>query len=70
MSNITKLNQLLKNQSIKTDSIEAVQLLDYADNISRIENVTAVVSDLRRGTSRIFPGKFGIIFLTSSLLNI
>lgn len=61
MSNLTKLNQLLKNQSIKADSIEATQMLDYADNISRIENVTAVVSDLRRGTSRIFPGKFGII---------
>lgn len=61
MSNLTKLNQLLKNQSIKADSIEATQLLDYADNISRIENVTAVVSDLRRGTSRIFPGKFGIL---------
>lgn len=61
MSNLTKLNQLLKNQSIKADPIEAVQLLEYADNISRIENVTAVVSDLRRGTSRIFPGKFGIV---------
>ena len=61
MSNRTKLDQLLKNQSIKTDSIEATQLLDYADNISRIENVTAVVSDLKRGTSRIFPGKFGFV---------
>lgn len=61
MSNLTKLNQLLKSQPIKADSIEAVQLLDYADNISRIENVTAVVSDLRRGTSRIFPGKFGLV---------
>lgn len=61
MSNLTKLNQLLKSQPIKADSIEAAQLLDYADNISRIENVTAVVSDLRRGTSRIFPGKFGIV---------
>lgn len=61
MSNLTKLNQLLKNQSIEDDPLEAVQLLDYAENISKIENVTAVVSDLRRGTSRIFPGKFGIV---------
>lgn len=61
MSNLHKLNQLLKSQSIKADSIEAAQLLDYAENISRIENVTAVVSDLRRGVSRIFPGKFGIV---------
>lgn len=61
MSNLTKLNQLLKSQPIKADSIEASKLLDYADNISRIENVTAVVSDLRRGTSRILPGKFGVV---------
>ena len=61
MSNLPKLNQLLKSQSIKADSIEATQLLDYAEYISRIENVTAVVSDLRRGTSQIFPGKFGIV---------
>lgn len=61
MSNLTKLNQLLKSQTVKADSIETVQLLDYAENISRIENVTAVVSDLRRGSSRIFPGKFGIV---------
>lgn len=61
MSNLTKLNRLLKSQSVKADPIDATQLLDYAANISRIENVTAVVSDLRRDTSRIFPGKFGIV---------
>lgn len=61
MSCIRKLNQLLKNQSFDADTIESSQLLDYARNISRIENVTVVVSDLRRGTSRIFPGKFGIV---------
>lgn len=60
MGNLTKLDQLLKNQSIKADSIETAQLLDYAEYISRIENVIAVVSDLKRGTSRIFPGKFGL----------
>lgn len=37
MSNLTKLNQLLKSQPIKADSIEAAQLLDYAKNISRME---------------------------------
>lgn len=61
MSCLRKLNQLLKNQSFDADTIESSQLLDYARNISRIENVTVVVSDLRRGTSRIFPGKFGIV---------
>ncbi len=60
MGNLTKLDQLLKNQSIKADSIETAQLLDYAEYISRTENVIAVVSDLKRGTSRIFPGKFGL----------
>jgi len=56
-----KLDKLLKSQPVKADPIETVKLLDYAENISRIENVTAVLSDLRRGTSRIFPGKFGIV---------
>ena len=36
MSNLTKLDQLLKSQPIRTDSIESTQLLDYADNISRM----------------------------------
>lgn len=61
MSSLRKLNQLLKNQPFNADTIKSAQLLDYAKNISRIENVTVVVSDLRRGISRIFPGKFGIV---------
>lgn len=61
MSNLPELNQLLKSQSVKADSIEAAQMPDYAEGMSRIENVTAVVSDLRRGTSRIYPGKFGTV---------
>lgn len=39
MSNLTKLNQLLKSQPVKADSIEAVQLIEYADYISRITTV-------------------------------
>lgn len=61
MSNLPKLDRLLKNQSKKADPIEVAQLLDYAENISRIENVISVVSDLKRSNSRIFPGKFGIV---------
>lgn len=61
MSNLPKLDQLLKNQSEKADPIDVAQILDYAENISRIENVISVVSDLRRGNSRIFPGKFGVV---------
>ena len=61
MSSLEKLNHLLKDQLFNADTIDVAQLLDYARNVSRIENVTVVVSDLRCGTSRIFPGKFGII---------
>lgn len=61
MSNLPRLNQLLKNQSVRVEKSDLPWLLNYAENVARIENVTAVVSDLRSGTSRIFPGKFGIL---------
>lgn len=61
MSNFPKLDRLLKSQSSASDSMELQWLPDYAEQISRIENVTVVVSDLRHGTSRIFPGKFGAV---------
>lgn len=60
MENFHKLNGLLRNQSVKTSQIKTAQMLSYAETVSDIENVTAVVSDLRSGVSRIFPGKFGI----------
>lgn len=66
MSCLKKLNQLLKSQSFNGGTIDASQLLDYAKNISQIENVTVVVSDLRYGISRIFPGKFGIVLGVSN----
>ena len=66
MSCLKKLNQLLKSQSFNGDTIDVSQLLDYAKNISQIENVTVVVSDMRCGTSRIFPGKFGIVLGVSN----
>lgn len=66
MSCLKKLNQLLKNQSFNGDTIDVSQLLDYAKNISQIENVTVVVSDMRCGISRIFPGKFGIVLGVSN----
>ena len=49
MSCLKKLNQLLKSQSFNGDTIDVSQLLDYAKNISQIENVTVVVSDMRCG---------------------
>lgn len=66
MSCLKKLNQLLKSQSFNGGTIDVSQLLDYAKNISQIENVTVVVSDMRRGISRIFPGKFGIVLGVSN----
>lgn len=66
MSCLKKLNQLLKSQSFKGGTIDVSQLLDYAKNISQIENVTVVVSDMRCGISRIFPGKFGIVLGVSN----
>lgn len=66
MSCLKKLNQLLKSQSFNGGTIDVSQLLDYAKNISQIENVTVVVSDLRCGVSRIFPGKFGIVLGVSN----
>lgn len=66
MSCLKKLNQLLKSQSFNGGTIDISQLLDYAKNISQIENVTVVVSDMRCGISRIFPGKFGIVLGVSN----
>ena len=66
MSCLKTLNQLLKSQSFNGGTIDVSQLLDYAKNISRIENVTVVVSDMRCGKSRIFPGKFGIVLGVSN----
>ena len=66
MSCLKKLNQLLKSQSFNGGTIDVSQLLDYAKNISQIENVTVVVSDMRCGISRIFPGKFGFVLGVSN----
>jgi DNA-binding NarL/FixJ family response regulator len=66
MSCLKKLNQLLKSQSFNGGTIDISQLLDYAKNISQIENVTVVISDMRCGISRIFPGKFGIVLRVSN----
>lgn len=66
MSCLKKLNQLLKSQSFNGGTIDVSQLLDYAKNISQIENVTVVISDMRCGISRIFPGKFGIVLGVSN----
>lgn len=61
MNNLPKLNQLLKCQSAKDSAIELDDLLNYAENVARIENLTAVVSDLKCGNSWIFSGRFAMV---------
>lgn len=61
MSNRPKLDKLLKSQSLKSQASDLQRLLRYAENISDIENVIAVVSDIRNNTSKIFSGKFGAV---------
>lgn len=36
------------------------ELLRYAGHMAEVENVVAVVSDIKNNTSRIFPGRFGV----------
>lgn len=61
MSNRPKLDKLLKNQSSSSRAADLQGLLCYAEGISKIENVVAVVSDLKNNTSRIYSGKFGAL---------
>ena len=61
MSNLSKIDRLLKNQTGVTTESESQGLLLYAEYVAEIENVTVVVSDLMNGVSRIYPGKFGEI---------
>lgn len=61
MSNRPKLDKLLKNQPFRPAAPAGEDLLSYAAGIAKIENVVAVISDLRNGTSRIFAGKLGAL---------
>lgn len=59
MSNLPKIDKLLKKQALVAEDTGMRNLLDYAENIVAIENAIAVVSDLKNGNSRIFAGKLG-----------
>lgn len=59
MSNLPKLDKLLKKQALVAEDTGMRNLLDYAENIVAIENAIAVVSDLKNGNSRIFAGRLG-----------
>ena len=59
MSNLPKLDKLLKKQALVAERTGMRNLLGYAENIVAIENAIAVVSDLKNGNSRIFAGRLG-----------
>lgn len=59
MSNRAKIDKLLRNQSLTTATIDLQKLLCYADSVAGIDNVIAVVSDIRKNTSKIYSGRFG-----------
>lgn len=61
MSNRAKIDNLLRNQSMAAVSIDLQKLLRYAESIAQIENVVAVVSDIRNDTSKIYSGRFGAV---------
>lgn len=58
MNNFSKLDTLLREQSSACGDGIGAAVYDYARAMSVVENVVAVVSDLRCGTSRIFNGGF------------
>ncbi len=61
MSNRAKIDNLLRNQSMAAVSIDLQKLLRYAESVAQIENVVAVVSDIRNDTSKIYSGRFGAV---------
>ena len=59
MSNRPKLDRTLKEQSLKSGFTDLQNILHYAESISKIENVIAVVSDIKNNISKIYSGRFG-----------
>ncbi len=58
MSNFSKLNSLLKEQSCFVQGKYFSKVYEYAEMMAEIEKVIAVVSDLKNGTCKIFCGGF------------
>lgn len=61
MNNRTKIDNLLRNQSMTVEAIDLQKLLRYAESVAEIENVVAVVSDIRNNISKIYSGRFGAV---------
>jgi len=58
MSNLRKIDSLLRNQDFSTTHCPDNPVFNYAKGIAEIENGIVVVSDLKSGSSRIFFGEF------------
>ncbi len=61
MGNRVKIDNLLRNQSMISASIDLQKLLCYAESVAEIENVVTVVSDIRNNKSKIYSGRFGAV---------
>ena len=61
MSNLSKIDSMLRNQDFPFPHSGESIGYDYAAGIAAIENAVVVVSDLKNGTSRIFCGGFAKI---------
>lgn len=59
MDNQIKLDTLLRSQVGNVDEFDENEIYGYARGVAKFENVISVVSDLKKGTSRIFTGGFG-----------
>ncbi len=65
MDNFKKLDSILKLEASQEKSVSGFDVFAYAEYVSKLENVIAVVSDLQLNTSRIFAGDFAkVIGLT------
>lgn len=58
MSNLQKIDSMLKNQEFSRGDSEDTSVYCYAESIAMLENCVAVVSDLKLGQSRIYAGEF------------
>ncbi|MBP3288013.1 MAG: hypothetical protein J6L79_02120 [Muribaculaceae bacterium] len=59
MSNLPKLDKLLKKQALVAEDTGMRNLLGYAENIVAIENAIAVVSDLKTAKAAYSPADWG-----------
>ena len=53
-----KLDTLLRGQALDMQRLDDAYIYQYAEMLAQIENAMVVVSDLTKGTSRLFSGTF------------